>query len=208
MVESRIDVITRALAATRERRGLMSLVGGILLGGAMTTELSAPNAAADKQRKTKRRHGQPGRQGPTGPAGPGGEPGTSGSQGANGQPGPAGPQGPAGGGSCPADMTFIAAIGCVETAPSGAAPSWTSAATSCGNAGRRLPTAAELYALLFIPGAASNVGLQPQEWTGEFVARDTILVAGTDPLLTDELPIDFSGPLLPYRCVQMPSTAI
>jgi hypothetical protein len=186
MVESRIEGITRSLAATRERRGLMSLLGGVLLGGAVTAELSAPEAAADRQRKTKRRHGQPGRRGPTGPAGP---------------------SGPAGAGSCPADTTFIAAVGCVETAPRASIAPWTSALSTCGNAGRRLLTSAELYALLSIPGAATSVSLQPVEWTGNITAHDNVFVAGTDPMLTDDQPITAPGPDFPYRCVQMPAIA-
>ena len=191
MVESRIEAITRALAATRERGGLMSLFGGMLLGGAVTTELSVPERAAARREKVRRRHGKPGHRGATGPAGPGGEPGKT------------GPQGPAGGGRCPAGTTFIGAVGCVETTSSGPVDQWTNAFTVCGNAGRRLPTANELYALRAIAGAASSVGLQPQEWTGEFTSPTMVWVAGSDPFI-DPMPIDVSVPPFPYRCVEIP----
>src|SRR5262245_32053677 len=120
MLESRIEAVTRALAATRKRRGLMALFGGMLFGGAVAAEGMAPRLAGAKKRKGGR--GKSGHTGPAGPAGPGGSPGASGSSGAKGDQGPTGPQGAAGTGSCPSGTIFIGAVGCVEPAPRGGLP--------------------------------------------------------------------------------------
>jgi hypothetical protein len=197
MVETRWAAVSRALATASRRRTLVPLVGGLILGRAIAPDLETPGHVSAKKRK---RHGKPGHQGPTGPAGPGGSPGGDGAQGPKGEAGAAGPQGPAGTGSCPADTIFIAAVGCVETTPRGSVD-FPQAASTCGRAGRRLLTFAELLALVTSPDGGLSVNLGRSEWSGSLSSLQYVFTAGSDDQ-GSETPRIFANL---YRCMTVPA---
>jgi Collagen triple helix repeat (20 copies) len=147
--------------------------------------------------------GAPGKQGADGTPGPQGMPGAQGPAGSQGPAGPTGPQGPSGTGRCPADTIFIRAVGCVESVPRTPAVAFDLAVQICGNAGRRLPTSAELLALRAIPGVAASVGLQAAEWTGTVTSNLVAMTAGTaDPGSAFQRSETF-----PFHCLEVPTIA-
>jgi hypothetical protein len=226
MVESRLAAIARALSEAQGRRGFVQLVGGLALGQALAPEVATTAVAAAQNRKQQRGHMREqrhkrhrrkrGRTGPFGPAGQDGTPGQAGSQGpegtqgsaggqgpqgsqgtsgAAGAQGPQGPQGPAGTGTCPNETTFISAVGCVDSFPR-SAKEFSEAVTTCANAGMRLPTTAELFAL-----RAIDMILSGPEWSGTVTAEDTAMVVGG---LAEGVAFPRSLPT-PYHCVAAPS---
>jgi hypothetical protein len=134
MEESRFESLRHALAAVSPRRGLMSLLGGLTLGGSLPAVLSADDAQAKKVRGPKKK-----KKAKAGPAGP------PGSQGPAGPLGPQGLQGPAGSITCP-DGTLLHEGVCIETSNSngGSAVLFAAAQSACLGDGRRLPTVAEM----------------------------------------------------------------
>ena len=84
MDETRIDSLRRALVAVSPRRGLMSLLGGLTMGGGLLASFWATDARAQKKvHASKKKKSAKSKPGPQGPAGP---------QGAAGQQGPPGPK--------------------------------------------------------------------------------------------------------------------
>jgi hypothetical protein len=199
MLEARFAAISRTLATASERRALLPLVGGLILGQMGAPDLVTPAHASAKKRK---RHGKPGHQGPTGPAGPGGSAGGDGAQGPKGEAGTTGPQGPAGTGSCPVDTIFIAAVGCVETT-SRTAAAFPQAVNICAEAGRRLLTSAELLAVAASQDWASSVNLRRSEWSGTVISGVYAITAGFD----DDGNVAVRDLANPYHCMAVPVIA-
>jgi hypothetical protein len=179
MGTTRFDDLARKLTDTGPRRGLVRLVGGLTIGGAVTPWIGGANARAKKKKKQTK----PGAAGPAGPPGPPGAPGT---------------------GSCPNDTTFFAGAGCVENTVRAEA-TWISASTTCASVGRRMLTIAELDAFRQQPGvtigepSAGNV-----EWSGTIVSGTsamTVSEAGNYVLGT------ISVATLPFRCMEVPAIA-
>ncbi len=220
MLETRLASIARALATARERRALAPLMGGLILGHLLAPAAETPVHAAKK----RKRHGKQGRRGPAGPAGPGGvpgpggatgatgatgEPGTPGAKGDKGDPGAKGDKGdkgdpgPAGSGSCPDGTVFIAAIGCVESAPRDES-SFRFAFVTCGSAGQRLLTSAELLAVIST-GSSSSIGFTGTEWTGSVLSATEVIVItrGVDPPMSSSPTTN----VYPYHCVSVPDIA-
>ena len=125
MDETRFESLRRALAAVSPRRGLMSLLGGLTLGGAFPSVFGASEAEARKAHANKKKKGGKTKVGPAGPQGP---------------------RGPAGLVNCP-NGTLLHAGGCIETTKRSNNASFATARDTCYGAGRRLPTLAELETL-------------------------------------------------------------
>lgn len=205
MLETRLAAISRTLATASGRRALLPLVGGLILGRAIGPDLVTPGPVTARKRK---RHGKPGHQGPTGPAGPGGPAGGGGAQGRAGEQGPAGdtgaagPQGPAGTGSCPADTILLAAVGCVETTPRNS-DQFPGAVVTCGRAGRRMLTYAELVAVAQDRDAWTSIGMRLSEWSGSLVSPGEALIAG----VFDDGSVSPTNFLYPFHCMTVPAIA-
>lgn len=206
MLETRMTAIARTLNAVWERRALMPLVGGLVLGTLAAPVSEGPIRAAAKKRK---RRGKRGRRGETGPTGPGGAPGEAGAAGAKGDKGDKGDRGekgdpgPPGSGSCPAGTMFIAAVGCVETEPHSES-SFRFAFVTCGSGDKRLMTSAELLAVIS-SGNAGNVGFTGTEWTGTVLSATDVIVM--TPTVSPPMASSSTSNIYPYHCVSVPDIA-
>jgi hypothetical protein len=141
MDETRFDALRRALVAVSPRRGLMSLLGGLTLGGSLPVVLGAPETEAKKVRASKKKKksgkSKPGPQGPQG------------AQGA---------RGPAGSFTCPSGTLLHEGV-CIETTKR-SIRDFETAQLECLDAGRRLPTLAELQTFRLRSGQDMNTSFE------------------------------------------------
>ena len=159
--------------------------------GTIRTVQLAPNAVTETKlaravRSKLNRKAVPGPRGLQGPQGLQGLPGVQGPQGPQGIPGPAP--------TCPAG-TALHEFACVETAQRAQA-SWDAARIACRDAGRRLPSLAELSTYRTRTDlAAPTLG---SEWTNGYVGTNNAVYLA----LSDGSPnvADSTAGALGYRC--------
>jgi hypothetical protein len=166
--------------------------GRTVKAGTIRTAQLAPGAVTERKlaasvRAKLNRRATPGPRGPQGEQGPQGIQGVQGPQGSPGVPGPA-PVCPPG--------TALHEFACVETAQRAQA-SWDVARVVCRDAGRRLPSLAELSTYrLRTDLSAPTVG---SEWTNGYVGGNNAVYLA----LSDAAPnvSDATLGMLGYRCV-------
>jgi hypothetical protein len=193
MDETRFDSV-HALDAVRPRRGLMSLLGGMTLGGTLASLLRSSEAGARKSVRNAKKKKKAAKLIP----GPQGAPGAQGPQG---PPGAQGPAGPAGRFTCPRDTLIHLGV-CIETSKrnSGNSSEFAAAQTDCLNAGGRLPTPAELQTFRTLGETDFDVA----EYTGFLWLDSGLFFAMTVNNLGTQVPEDVTAPF-PYRCVAPPT---